>query len=225
MSEKLLVFLFVGTGAMSIPILALSAQYQINKVKAFLATVFLTVFGTMGTFLMYYVENLRFGGLSFYGAVFLVPVAFLLVAPVLKVSYGKLMDLCAIGECIMLALMKVHCIIGNCCFGRELFVLPDGQPILFPSRIVEMAAALVIFCVLVRWAKVGKNQGQLYAWYLLLYGSSRFILNFFRAAWQDRNGSIPMGTIWSVIAVMIGIIMLWAARRRHQKKEELQCLM
>lgn len=215
MSEKLIVFLAVGTVAMGIPIMIMSARYEVAMWKAVPTILMLTISGTAGTFLMYYVENQRFGGLSFYGAVFLVPIVFLVVAPILQVSYGKEMDFCAVGECIMLALMKFHCIIGDCCLGRVLWVLSDGTLIRFPSRLAEMVVAFILFVILYRWAMQGKNHGELYIWYIILYGSSRFVLNIFRESWVTKEMILPFGNIWSLAAVTIGAILMLAVWKKR----------
>lgn len=215
MPIKLICFLAVGTIAMLVPIVFVSKIHGIKRWKSVIVSVMLTVVGTIGTYFMYYIENQKWGGLSFYGAVFLVPIVFAVISPLLCVSYGKIMDLCAIGECIMLALMKVHCIISGCCVGRELFTTADGDIIRFPSRTAEMIVALVIFIVLLRWSKQTSKRGYLYAWYLVLYGGSRFVLNFGREAWQNWNGTVPVGTIWSICAVMIGVAVLLMLRKKQ----------
>ena len=219
LSRTLTIFLAVGTVFMSVPILIVSKRNGIRLWKGAVAAVLLTVVGTIGTLLMYYVENGRIGGVSFYGAVFLVPVVFALIALVLRVPYGEMLDLCAVGECVMLALMKVRCLMGSCCIGRVLYTTQNG-PIRFPSREVEMAVAIVIFIVLMRWVKKGLHKGELYTWYLLLYGSTRFVLNFLRAEWQEWTGRIPMGTIWSVCAVLIGLAALFISKKKLDRKNE-----
>lgn len=217
MSTKLLIFLAIGTFAMGIPIILMSERYEISRWKAILATVILTISGTAGAFLMFFVENQRFGGISFYGAVFVVPVIFLAVTPLLRVPYRKLMDLCAVGECIMLALMKVHCMLGKCCFGRVLLTLTDGTIIRFPSRLAEMAVAIVLFVILFQWGMQGRKRGELYIWYMILYGSVRFLLNIFREAWVTKEMILPFGNVWSLIAITVGMTWLAIIRKRNQK--------
>ena len=217
MTPKLVVFLAIGTLMMGLPIIFVAKKYEIRIWKACAGTLLLTIFGATGTLLMYYFENGKFGGLSFYGAVFLVPVAFIVISLILQIPYGKIMDLCAIGECIMLALMKVHCILGGCCLGRVLFTTDSGVPVLFPSREAEMAVAIILFAILLQWALRKKRCGQLYAWYLVLYGGTRFVLNIFREAWVDREMFLPYGNIWSLVALAIGttwLILLWGRREK-----------
>lgn len=215
MNEKLLVFLLIGTIAMGTPLLKMANNYGISKGKILILTLMLTIMGTAGTFLMYYVENRYWGGLSFYGAVFLVPVMFLAVAPILQIPYSSAMDFCAVGECVMLALMKIHCIIGGCCQGRVLFKIPSGELIRFPSRIVEMSVAIVLFAVLFQWSQKGNKHGVLYSWYMLLYGCTRFGLNILREAWVEKNMILPFGNIWSLVAIVVGGIWLISIRKNE----------
>ena len=221
MTPKLLIFLAIGTILMGVPIAITAKKYEIRLWKACFFTILLTVFGTLGTFLMYYIENGVFGGLSFYGAVFLIPIAFAAVSLILRIPYGKIMDLCAIGECIMLALMKVHCMIGGCCRGRVLFTSAEGKAILFPSREAELIVALMLFAILFSWALKKKNFGQLHAWYFLLYGITRFILNIFREAWVTKEMFLPIGNIWSIVAIIIGCVWLLLFQKSQQKKNSL----
>lgn len=214
---KLTDFLLVGTILMSIPILLVSIKYRIHVFKGVLIALTMTLVGTIGTYVMFYIENKAYGGLSFYGAVFLIPLAFPLVALILRISYCEIMDMCAVGECVMLAMMKVHCIMSDCCKGREIFVAANGVGVIFPSRLIEMITALAIFILLIRWVSKGQHKGELYSWYLIFYGSTRFILNMGRQEWVVRRTFLPIGNIWSVIAVFIGFICLQVARKQKIK--------
>ena len=215
MTPNLLLFLAIGTILMGIPIVLVAKRHKVPVWKGGLVTFLLTIVGTLGTFLMFYIENCAWGGLSFYGAVFFVPIAFGAASLILRISYAKVMDMCAIGECIMLALMKVHCILSGCCIGRVLFHTADGVPVLFPSREVELITALVLFVLLFYWGIKGKHCGRIYAYYLLLYGSSRFVLNIFREAWTTSEMILPYGNIWSLVAIVLGLAWLLYLKRSN----------
>ena len=218
MSPTLLIFLTIGTVLMGIPIAFVAKRYQLSVVKALIATVLLTVTGTLGTKILYFIENLKLDGLSFYGAVFLVPIVFALIARILRMPYGKLTDLCAVGECIMLALMKVSCFLSGCCRGMVLYVTEAGEEVRFPSALVEIVVALILFAILLTWALKKKRQGQLYAWYLLLYGCVRFVLNLFRDVWNNLTLPLPYGNIWSLVAIVAGAI--WLAILVKKEKQQ-----
>lgn len=223
MSDKLLMFLAAGTLLMLVPVLWVGRYYKQSVWKLVIATVLLTVTGTVGTVLMAYIEVGPDGGMSFYGAVFLVPLVFPIVAYLLYMPCAKLLDLCAMGECAMLALMRVNCLINGCCGGRVLFTLENGKEIRFPNQIAELILGLVILSVLIYLAyRKPQYHGGLYAWYLILYGSARFCLTFLReetAAWTPSE-RIPMAFIWSPIAVAIGITWLQLKKRRDRNKPE-----
>ena len=114
---------------MMIPMFFQARKYEIKLWKIVPIAFVLTIVGTLGTYLWFLLENLHWGGRSFYGAVFLVPIAFLLVALIVRIPYGQLMDLCAPAECIMLSIMKVQCLMEGCCAGRVLFMTDfmEGQ--------------------------------------------------------------------------------------------------
>lgn len=191
---------------MLIPILIQSSWYQIPWIKRFLLAVLLTVCGTVGTYLLFFVENGWIGGTSFYGAVFFVPVGFLLVAKALRISYYDALDLCAPAECIMLAIMKVQCLLSGCCAGRALCVNAQGITVVFPSQIAELINALMIFAVLMILAYRGSFRARLYSLYMLIYGISRFVLNLFRETAVENP--FPIGNVWSVVSIVIGIVAL-----------------
>ena len=216
MSVKMVLFLLIGTILMGVPIVLIAKAYRIKIRKAIAVTALLTVSGYTGTLLMFYIENHCFGGVSFYGAVLFVPIAFIFVADLLKVTYNTAMDFCAVGECIMLALMKVQCFLHGCCQGRDLFVLTDGTVISFPSRLMESIVAVVLFVLLFVWAIKRKNQGKLYGWYLILYGCARFVLNFMRKEYVTTDMVIPFGHLWSLVAIGLGVF--WLTRICKEKK-------
>lgn len=209
------IFLAIGTMVMLIPVLIQSCWYHMKWYKAFCLTVILTIAGTLSTKIHYWVETGELGGLSFYGAIFYVPVMFLLVAKVLRLPYGTAMDLCAPAECAMLVIMKVHCLISGCCGGRVMCVA--GNTFVFPSQYVEMANAVILMLILLLMSRKGKNRGSLYPWYMVLYGCSRFVLNMFRETKIFALG-MSAGCFWSVWSVLLGtaVLVLW----RRKKKQE-----
>jgi len=223
MNFTTILILFIGTWAMMVPMFFQAKKYEIQRWRIIPIAFALTVTGTLGTYLWFFVENLYFGGRSFYGAVFFVPIVFLLLPYVIKVPYGQIMDFCAPAECIMLSFMKVQCLVTGCCGGRTLFVNEIGEAVVFPSQLVELIAAYAIAIALIVISQQGKQKEKIYPWYLILYGSSRFILNFFRAEWEHYSGGIPpFGTIWSVVAVAIGICWIVYYDKKVCKSEESQ---
>lgn len=205
-SLHLILFLGAGTLAMMIQMFLRYKQYNISAWKLPFINVFLTVAGTLGTLLMFFLENGFFGGRSFFGAIFLAPLLMLPVGLAFHVPFGTLMDLCAPAECAMLAIMKVDCILQECCGGKVLFTTEAGKEIRFPSQIVEAVLVAAIMLILMRLEKNKNNRGKIYPFYLILYGGTRFIVNWFRANNSSFVWGLPAGNFWGLCAIAIGCV-------------------
>lgn len=219
MMQKLILFLSVGTAAMLTSMIPMARQYRIVGWKTFVSAIMLTISGTVGTYIWFFVENGHFGGRSFYGAIFIVPLIFWVVAKVLGINYGKLIDLCAPAECIMLAIMKYACLTEDCCGGRVLCTTAEGLEVIFPSQIAETVAALMIAVILIVMARNPKNRGTLFPWYMVIYGASRFVLNLFRAENAVFLLGMTAGNVWSVLSVILGFAWLILLKKSQKAKE------
>lgn len=219
MSKMLILVLVVGTVSMCFPILYVFWQRKIYLWKAPPISLLLTAVGTLGTYIMYYIENGVWGdGISYFGAVFFIPLVFPLIALIWRIPYGTLMDAAAPAECIMLVIMKVHCIIGDCCIGRILYETDSGKVIRFPSRLAELLAALVLGGILLVLSKKDKYKAIGYPMYLILYGCVRFALNILRDEWVTTDMVLPYGNIWSLVAIAVGG--LWIFLVNYTKKRK-----
>ena len=216
-SLKLIVYLSIGTVFMFIPVIIQSIWYKFNLFKAALVTVILTVVGTIGTYILFFIENHWIGGTSFYGAVFFTPIAFIIVALLLRTPYGVLVDLCAPAECVMLSIMKVQCLLSGCCAGREILVAGD-RIVRFPSQIAEMINAILLLVLLMILARRTRFKGLLYPIYMIAYGASRFILNFLRESNSNFALGMSAGHFWSILSVFVGISWLLIIKSKIRNK-------
>ena len=181
---------------------------QVSIGKMALLTVWLTITGVLGTMILAYIEMGTFGGTSFYGAVFLVPIL-IVPAMLMKISYKDILNLSAPAECAMLVVMRFNCLENGCCFGRYLPAL-EFQ---FPNQVAEMVVSITIMLTLIRMHKKD-HQVLLYPWYMILYGACRFILQGFR-----YGGTTPwvlglsQGHFWSLISITIGTTWLLLSKK------------
>lgn len=212
MTLNTIIALSVGTCAMLILILIMMGLYQIGLWKGVPVAVTLTIAGTVSAYMWFFFESAMFGGQSYYGAVFLVPLLFVYVAKLLRIPYGDLMDFCAPAECVMLALMKYRCYCDGCCAGKVLLFLAIDGSIVFPSQIAEMINALVIMAVLMIFAVAKRNRGKLYPCYMVFYGTTRFFLNLLRADVTPVLLGLPIGNLWSLLSIFLG--WLWLTGRK-----------
>lgn len=211
---SLLIMLVIGTGVMFVPIFVQSRWRGIKFWKSVIITLMLAITGVIGIYLWFFVENLEFGGRSFYGAVFLVPIICIFFSRILNIPYGALTDISAPAGCAMLAVMKIKCLMDDCCNGIKLYSNADGIAVYFPSQIVELINAAIIFVILMLISYKSKNRGKVYAWFLILYGATRFVLNFFRMSARPYVWIIPAGHFWSLFAIAIGIIWLIVQKKK-----------
>ena len=210
-----LIVLVLGTLA-TVPILFLCNKfYKLTRPKLLAMLVTMAVSGVLGCKLMYFVENGSFAGQSFFGAVLLAPWLVCLGAKALKVPMADALDLYAPPACIMLAVQKANCTLTGCCIGRIILYAENGDPIRFPSQILEGAAALLI-CIYLYWLiSEGKHRGRILPVFYLTYGVSRFILNLTRDT-DPYLWDLAIGNIWSIIAAVIGL--LWLILLTDRKK-------
>lgn len=207
-------FILIGMVAMFFVMLIGGHKNSIPLKKIIASSVFLTISGVIGVYCMAFVESGYWGGRSFYGAIFLVPVLMHPVARFVKVPYGILLDVCAPAGCVMLSLLKVKCMIDGCCGGR--MVSMGGKSFIFPSQKVECAVALVLMCLLLSMVISRRFQNKVYPLFMIIYGAVRFILNTFRTTKPWIFG-LPAGNFWSLISLIIGAISLILIIKKDRK--------
>lgn len=205
----------IGLGAVAMLLSMLLRKKEFPQVaiwKMALLTVWLTITGVFGTMVLAYIEMGKFGGTSFYGAVFLVPIL-MVPAMLLKLTYRDILNLCAPAECAMLLVMRFDCLDKGCCFGKYL----PNLGFQFPSQIAEMVVSLAVMFTLIRMHKKDR-QTQLYPWYMILYGICRFVIQGLR--YGGNNPwilGLSQGHLWSLVSIVIGTTWLVLNKARKPK--------
>jgi phosphatidylglycerol---prolipoprotein diacylglyceryl transferase len=134
-------------------------------------------------------------------------------------------DVFAPGIALGHAVGRLGCLMAGCCYGRETHVpwaitftnpeaaanvgTPLGVP-LHPTQLYESAAEALILVLLLWTEKKGRPfEGRTFWSYLVLYGISRFVIEFFRG--DERGivfGTISTSQFISLIIVPVAIAML-----------------
>lgn len=213
-SIELLVVLLAGTLFMCIPIAVQMKWYRIARWKSIVVSTVLVLTGVIGSEIWFFIENLSFGGRSLYGAVFFAPFVFLPVAKFLRIPYSDTMDFVAPAGCLTLALVKIQCLRDGCCQGMILYINEEYMYVRFPSQISELCAFLVISVALFLHSMNEKNRRTIFPKFLIFYGATRFVLNFFRGEEAIFAFGLPAGNVWSLLSVIIGAVWLTVQRRR-----------
>ena len=208
----------IGLGGVAMFVSMLLRKKQFPHIAAWkmaLVALLILITGVGGSMILAYIELGEFGGTSFYGAVFLVPLL-MFPAMLMKISYKDILNLTAPAECAMLIVMRFDCLDKGCCFGRYIPALE----IQFPSQIAEMCVGAIVMSILI-WMYHKNRHAHLYPWYMILYGFLRFLIQGFR--YGGTNPwilGLSQGHFWSLVSMLIGILWLAMASRRQARKNQ-----
>jgi phosphatidylglycerol:prolipoprotein diacylglycerol transferase len=125
---------------------------------------------------------------------------------------------------------RLGCLFAGCCYGRPTDVpwaitfhndftarnvgTPLGIP-LHPTQLYEAGAELVILGILLLGERRGRAfPGRTFWTYMLLYGISRFIIEFYRSDPRGMVGSFSTSQFVSILIVPLSIAMLFFLSRR-----------
>jgi phosphatidylglycerol---prolipoprotein diacylglyceryl transferase len=175
-------------------------------------------------------ELLRSGGVFYGGLIAAVAVALVYLRRH-KLPLWTTTDVFAPGIALGHVVGRLGCLMAGCCFGRPTSVpwaitfrdpaamanvgTPLGVP-LHPTQLYEAGAELLILGILLAFERRGRPfPGRTFWSYLLLYGISRFIVEFYRG---DSRGMVfdvlSTSQFVSVILVPLAIVMLVVLSRR-----------
>ncbi|MBR2914487.1 MAG: prolipoprotein diacylglyceryl transferase [Clostridia bacterium] len=192
-------------------------KYNVSLIKCIIITISSGALGLLGTRVLYFVENGNFFGQSFYGAVLFFPVFLFPVAWLLKIRLSDMLDYATPPGLAMLVLFKFNCYLGGCCGGTVLYYKDGGIPVTFPSQLVEMGAALALTILLFIVEYKNKLKRNIYSLCLITYGSTRFILNWFRAERSEYILGISAGHFWSIVSVFLGVLTMVLSYVREKR--------
>ena len=163
----------------------------------------------------------KVNGLNFVRIVTFLPVAIYIMARLYEDKFGVVADFIAPLLALFHGVTHIGCIFPGCCHGYPnqwgIFSNAAGT-VCFPSQPMEAVSSIVISVLLAVLFLKGKQRGRLYAWYLLIFGTTRFLWEFLR-----DNDKIWMHVselaFHALAAAIIGFIALIIIKC-HAHKEE-----
>ena len=145
-----------------------------------------------------------------------------LISVVLDEDPKKMCDVYGPSCVVIQAIAHWGCAFMGCCYG-----IPDQNGIYnvvlkdnrFPVQIVEALVAIVILMILLMRAKRKKYvaDGTQFPWMLILFGTTRFALEFLRDN-QKLFLGISVLAIHCVVMVLVGIIWLIISKAQPEEK-------
>lgn len=206
--------LIIGTILMMFVTQITRKKTDVSLIKSVFAMLCLTISGVFGAFLMFFIENGRIGGISYFGSVLFSPILLFLFSKLLRINFKDYLNISAPAECVMLAVMKTSCYATGCCGGNELF--NSISPI--PLQLMECLNAILIAIVLII-LYLKYDFDYIYAWYLIIYGCVRFCLNFFRSDLSTFLFGLSAGHFWAVISIIIGCFAIFNIKKQDKYNE------
>jgi len=172
---------------------------------------------------------LRSGGVFYGGLIAAVAVAMWYMRrhrlPVWSVS-----DAFAPGIALGHVIGRMGCFFAGCCFGKatdvpwavtftnEYAAQNVGTPLnvpIHPTQLYEAGAELIILGLLLMLERKGRGfPGRTFWSYMLFYGVTRFIIEFYRGDPRGMVGALSTSQFVSVILVPVSIVMLIVLSRR-----------
>lgn len=203
MEPELLICLACGTG-MSLLWLWEFRQRLAVRVYAMLPIALLhTVLGVLCVSLFAGLESFRLtisGGMSLYGAIFLLPLCYWLGGRLFRRDLRHVFDVMTLCMISTLAFARINCIISGCCRG---LLLPGSNVLYWPTREAEMLFHIILLVLFARRLRRQEQPGTIYPIYMMCYGIFRFIIEWFRAGNALFWGLHP-AHFWSLLSVIIG---------------------
>lgn len=203
--------------------------YQNQIYKLALWKVFLIyLVGAFGSYvginLLAYFEAGYRSGWSFFGCVFLVPIAYLLLSKIIKVPYPMLMDFAGPSCATLFMLIKVNCAAKGCCGGFPI-IMKTGKELFFPVQIIEVISGFILLAVLLRMQKEEKKRGKTAPVFLLVFGMMRFAYSFLREEikyikWLlPFDVYVPVTHLWPIVCIIWGLIWMYriVSKNKGQK--------
>jgi phosphatidylglycerol:prolipoprotein diacylglycerol transferase len=172
----------------------------------------------------------RSGGVFYGGLILAVVVAFWYIRKH-RLPFWQTCDVFAPGIALGHAVGRLGCLAAGCCYGRPTSVAwaitfrdpaaaanvgtPLGVP-LHPTQIYESGAEFLILALLIATERRGRAfAGRTFWLYVLLYGISRFVIEFYRG--DPRGvvfGTLSTSQFISVVLVPLSLAVLaWLSRR------------
>lgn len=174
--------------------------------------------------------SIIWAGGVFYGGLIAAVVVALVLARRFQLRIWTTADLFAPGIALGHVIGRFGCLMAGCCYGRPTDLpwgitftnplaasnvgTPLGVP-LHPTQLYDASAELLILIVLLFTERKGRAfEGRTFWLYMLLYGMSRFVIEFFRGDDRGMMFGVSTSQAVSIVVVPLAIAMLLRLRAR-----------
>lgn len=169
------------------------------------------------------------GGLAIYGGIIGVVVSVFIVTRIKKESFLKILDFAlpyiilgqAIGRWGNFINQEAHGDITSLPWGMtgNEIALEYGDQLVHPTFLYESLWCFAAFAVLMVLRKHTRMHGEMAAWYMILYGTERALVEGLRTD-SLMWGSVRVSQMLSIVLVLAGIVFLIVRRSQYRSKLE-----
>lgn len=154
------------------------------------------------------------------------PLIAILLAKLLKLKTGKVIDYIAPGVALCQAVAHIGCNFAGCCYGYKSswgIWNPVYESYMVPNQLMESLAAFLTFLFCTMYAKKHNYDGstKVYPLFLILFGFTRFFLEFLRNN-HKVLGPFSSPALHCALMFFVGIVWLcyiWDKEARTAKRK------
>lgn len=169
------------------------------------------------------------GGFVFFGGFIGCIAALYIYSKRAGISFSHLLQLMLPAFPLAHAISRTGCFLTGCCYGKQAQVFfavtytcsnyaPNGVP-LIPVQMIEAVYELLLFVLLWRDSKRSESGTKMLAEYCILYGTGRFILEFFRGdAYRGFIGPLSVSQVISLICITAGCAYILHVRQDRGRR-------
>ena len=150
------------------------------------------------------------GGMSLFGAVFLMPAAYYAGARITRRPIAEVFDILTICMVFTLLCARVNCLISGCCLGRQISSHTEAR---WPTRESELVFYIIFLIAAIPRVREGKTKGNVYPVYMAAYGAFRAVNECFRQS-AASNSIFHLSHLWAVLTLCLGLSFLMEMRKR-----------
>lgn len=175
-------------------------------------------------YLMIWATSWVFGGgeikgFNFVRIINFFPLYYIVVAIIFKDSVLKISDYLAPIGGLIFGITHFGCFFEGCCHGfpsKFGFYSNVAKTVCFPIQLIEAIVGLIIGFVLIFMGKRKIQQGCLYPWYMVMYGGTRFIFEFFRDN-EKLFYNISELSLHALASFIIGVVTIFIINAKRKK--------
>jgi len=199
-------------------------QYGLSDAKAI---IYISLDMLIGTFLIYALAWV-FGGGTIKSSNYVRMVVWIgaygwLLAKLFHDPYEKIQDFLMLIGSFLFGFARIGCIFPGCCHGYPSswgLYSNEAGTVCFPIQIIEITVSFTLALILWHMHTKERFQGKLYPWFLVMFGSTRFVLEFFRDNHKLFWGISELA-LHALSCLIVGAVILTLSRKKQRKEVSL----